>query len=63
MKNGLPSCWGEERKAESCRKMKGMQCGDLSSIISGFDLGVKEAFGATFADAVLDDILKGLVSH
>ena len=63
MKNGLPSCWGEERNAESCRRMNGMQCGDLSSIISGFDLGVKEAFGATFADAVLDDILKGLVSH
>lgn len=63
MKNGLPSCWGEERKAERCRKMKGMQCGDLSSIISDFDLGTDEAFGAAFADAVLRDILKVLVSH
>ncbi len=63
MKNGLPSCLEEERKAESCRKMKGMQCGDLSSIISGFDLGIEEAFGAAFADAVLKDILKVLVSH
>jgi hypothetical protein len=63
MKNGLPSFWGEERKVESCRKIKGIQCGDLSSIISGFDLGIEEACGAAFADAVLKDILKVLVSH
>jgi hypothetical protein len=43
--------------------MKGMQCGDLSSIISGFDLDIEEAFGTAFADAVLEDILKVLVSH
>lgn len=35
MKNGLEALVGRERWWESWRRMKGMQWGDLSSIIAG----------------------------
>jgi len=54
MKNGLEALVGRERWRESWRRMKGMQWGDLSSIIGG--LGAVRGEGAA-------DIARVLTGH